>query len=535
MPDAIAEQQQPLSPAPAALAATGPAPAAPTGISALVSNQARVTALQRAAGRPGSVARAPLAGFPARPDDTPTLAALARVAGTRRTVARYEAGEHAQFGGQGTVMVNGVPIPAGNVIAMADFYRSPEAMNKADAAELTALNALIERDKNARLGVPGATAPSNDEIEQATAGRPAGERYMDLNKTNFSHFAPPSDPTKAVAGQDHKSAWEINHRKALDQAKKNAAPAGAAQASDPAKPDQGTVGADAKVTNLFAAHYLTDAFSAGHLVNKQEVMDKAKAYWDKVATHWGLPGTNDFTDKVAPKLMADPTVGGALAGQEIRLIQWKRVDAHRLSELLYGMSDDKDTKGDFFNLFARMVHDKLNRDGVEVSNGKKTWKLSGDATLNHDSLEQGQLAVAESEKNLQEAATTSGDLDYAAMFARVWALVPKPTTAGDAFVKQVVDTVGNAGKQEAEDELVRLAHDEIKTVIDQLKQQKRIRPAPNKGAVRSAPATGAGGAPPSAGGGAGGGSADGGGGAPDGGVRVPAGVGDGGLPPGGLP
>ncbi len=411
--------------------------------------------------------------------------------GTASWIARYEAGEHAQFGGTGTVLLSGVPVDAGNVIAMADFFRSPEAMQKATAAEISALNALIERDKQFRLGVKGATAPSNDEIEAATAGRPEGERFMDLNKSNFSHFAPPTDPSAAAAsaakGGDHKSAWEKHHRAALDQAKANAAPQRAPQVSDPSKPTQGTVPANAVVTNLFAAHYLTDAFAAGHLINKREIMDGSSAQWDKVASHWGVPGTNDFTDKVAPKLLADPTVAAALAGKQIRLAVWADVDGHRLSELLYGMSKGDDTRGDFFNLFARMVHDVLNREGVEVTNGTKTWKLSGDATLNAESLQQGRLAVAESERNLQQAAASTKDLDYAAMFARVWAFVPKPTVAGAAFVKKVVDTVGDAGKPEAQAELIRLARDEIKTVVAELNKQNRLRDKPNIGAVRSAP------------------------------------------------
>lgn len=170
-----------------------------------------------------------------------------------RWIARYEAGEHAQFGPAGKATVNGVEIDAANIVAMADFYRSPEAMQKADPAELRALNTLIDRDKQARLGVKGVTAPSNDEIEAATNGRPEGERFMDLNKSNFSHFAPPKDPAKAAdsaaKGLDHKSVWEKHHRAALDQAHRNAAPKGANQTSNPDKPTQGTVPADATVTN----------------------------------------------------------------------------------------------------------------------------------------------------------------------------------------------------------------------------------------------------------------------------------------------
>jgi hypothetical protein len=408
-----------------------------------------------------------------------------------RWIARYEAGEHAQMGGTDIVMVNGVPIPSGNIIAMGDFYRSPEAMTKAPAAELKALNDLIERDKKARMHVPGVTAPTDDEIQQATMGRPEGERYMDLNKANFSHFAPPKDPAAAAESaknaQDNKSAWEKHHRTALDQAHKNAAPKGAPQVSDPAKPAQGTVPEDAKVTNLFAAHYLTDAFASGHMINKADVMEKAKANWAKVATHWGVPGTNDFTDQVAPMLLKDPAIAAAFKGKQIKLIQWADVDASRISQLLYGMSTDKDTKGDFFNLFARMVHDVLNREGVEVSNANKPWKAFGDAHMDSVSLEQGRLAVAASEKNLEDAAAAAGDLDYAAMFAKVWALVPKPTAAGDAFIQKIVDSVGDAGKKEAREELVRLAREEIPTMVDELTKKGYLRDKPKPEAIRKAP------------------------------------------------
>ncbi|MDP9255494.1 MAG: hypothetical protein M3Q31_02905, partial [Actinomycetota bacterium] len=35
-------------------------------------------------------------------------------------------------------------------------------------------------------------------------------------------------------------------------------------------------------TNMFAAHFLTDALAAGHLINKTEVMEQAKASWNKL-------------------------------------------------------------------------------------------------------------------------------------------------------------------------------------------------------------------------------------------------------------
>src|SRR4051794_27917831 len=134
---------------------------------------------------------------------------LDRRAAPRRRLARYEPGEHVQFG------TSGRSVPLGGLsggderylIAMADFYEDPDALLHAKQDELKELMALIDRDERARTG-KGGTSPSEDDWQAwSEKWRPKDQRYMDLNKRNESHFAP-----------RNKARWEKLHREALDEA-----------------------------------------------------------------------------------------------------------------------------------------------------------------------------------------------------------------------------------------------------------------------------------------------------------------------------
>jgi hypothetical protein len=458
--------------------------------------------LQKVAGNSAVAARLSRLGRrPAGPGGTP---------GRLVSVSRYEAGEHAQFAGTEVVEVNGVQIPKGNLIAMADFYGDSLAMQTATAEELRRLNALIERDKQARLHVPGVTAPTNEEIDRATGGR-----YMELNKRNEGHFAPPQDPAaaaaSAAAGGDHKALWERYHRGALDQAHEAAtygdtpsqdAPGGPHDAGvslpggvGPPVPagvpvgggatQRGLVPQPAVVSNMFAAHYLTDAFAAGHLVNKAAVTGQARQAWDRMHTEGWLFKENSFTQAVAARVLADPGVQAALRGQELKIVTWGEITPQRFSELLYLMSSFEGET--FFNLFARIVHDKLNEQGVMVENGKgQTWLLSGDTTLNAQSLAIGQQAVAESERNLEHAATTPGALDYDNLFARVWAYVPRPTAAGAQSIDRIRQQFTDAADPATVDAVVALSIVEIHVAIAELIKAGLLRPKRRAAALGTA-------------------------------------------------
>jgi hypothetical protein len=74
-----------------------------------------------------------------------------------RTLSRFESGEHAQAGGARKITVNGVEFDEGDVIALGDFYETPEAMQKAPKAELEQLRDLIHRDREHFEGKAGVT------------------------------------------------------------------------------------------------------------------------------------------------------------------------------------------------------------------------------------------------------------------------------------------------------------------------------------------------------------------------------------------
>jgi hypothetical protein len=493
-------------------------PDAPTarlpGVVEGLGSAASVLALQRSAGNAAVVRLLAGGGRDVRRTGAPRL-------------SRYEAGEHAQFGSDEKVMVNGVPISKGNIIAMGDFFRSPEDMQKADPQVLKNLDAAITRDRQARTtgkdeaGNP-VKAPTNADLQKITKPLGSGNAYMDLNKENEAHFAPPkggADPS----GKDHKSRWESLHRQALDEAHQIAlttsvdgkAPAPSATPKPPAPPEvsvqpplKGPGPDDPKpaaapklatekavTTNMFAAHFLTDAFAAGHLINKGEVMEQAKAAWKKLPTDGVLLQENSFTKEVARRVLADPQVTGKMADMEMLDVRataagslvpggvplyatpglnYGPVTPERLSELLHLTSRfQADT---FFNIFARMVHDRLNRDGVMVENDAgSSWKLSGDETLNTDSLRIGRDAVAESEKNLEDAARTPGDLPYQDMFTRVWKYTPHPTAEGQKFIDQVREELTNAANPAAVDAAVALSVHEIETAIDEMIEMGILR------------------------------------------------------------
>ena len=544
MPDADLESavqpEQPVA-AQSPVAAPVPAPGGPV---------AQVLSLQRSAGN-AAVSR--------------WLAGRRAAGAGPRAVSRYEAGEHAQFGGDRTVMVNGVPISNGNIIAMADFFRTPEDMNSADPEVLKKLDAAITLDRQARTGGVGPDGqplkpPSNDDIQKITEPLGEGNTYMDLNKSNQAHFAPPKDGPDPE-GKDHKSAFAKFHRQALQEAhaasppESREAPGGTPPASTssppvstppaPAPPavtassstGPGRVPEKAVATNAFAAHFLTDAFAAGHLINKGEVMKQAQESWDKMPNTGGkVLQQNKFTDEVSKRVLEEPTVKAKMAGMEMinlralavgagigagvglimgivtanplvglagviggaalggaiayTLAGYEDVQPERLSELLNVTS--RLQPGTFFNIFARMVHDKLNREGVEVSNDKgETWQLSGDETLNAESLAHGREAVAEADKNLEEAANSGEDPPFDEMIERVWKHVAHPTEKGQKFIDDTRAELTDGSNEASIQEAVNLTVKEIDTAIGEMVKMHILRP---KGGAPPAP-SGAGGAP----------------------------------------
>ena len=190
----------------------------------------------------------------------------------------YDTGEHVLAGGDlypdqlrvGTG--SGVPFSYGQILAMADLYDTVGDLRNASPAELTALKTLIERD-TAYYERRGGSSVSNKEWNDAT-----GERYLDARRRQLLALLAavgarhePNPTTKP----DNKSTWERYHEQAIAEMRAIVA----------ANPNASPSPFGPLTTNAFGDHFLTDAFAAGHLVNKELVLDRFRSTFY-------APGTN---------------------------------------------------------------------------------------------------------------------------------------------------------------------------------------------------------------------------------------------------
>lgn len=232
----------------------------------------------------------------------------------------------------------------------------------------------------------------------------------------------------------------------------------------------------ARVMNAFGAHFLTDAFSAGHLVHKATVTTFARAHFEAAKTTGWIFEENAFTKGVAAAVLADGVAGPKLRTQELKLVSWEDVTVQRFSEFLFQFAKKDPDK--FFNAFARMVHDQLDDaiktpgGGVEVTNkrGDAPWRLSGDATLalSPATLKLANEAAQMADADLETAAKATSEPDYPGLSDAVWALTPVPTKDGAAMVKDAIDKIADAAQPQSITAFASLAISEIDTGIAEL-------------------------------------------------------------------
>ncbi|MFC1603742.1 DUF4157 domain-containing protein [Planctomycetota bacterium] len=354
--------------------------------------------------------------------------------------------------------INGVVLEYGVGMAMGDFFESPEQMAKASAKEIKALAALIKREQSG--GKPATT----EEWQQATGGR-----YLELAEKNAAHFAPPSrklvTPTAAgAASPNHKKEWQKHHKSALDVSK----------SGDKDK---------ALATNAYGDHYLTDAFSTGHLTNKRDVMEKFKSQFqlDKKGEEFIGPSKkffddvakDAFTGAVKTEFSKYETFAPYKAGWRPNIN-----DPDRFSSLLQGIHKKKPDL--VAGAVAKGVHDRLNvvPGGVPVENAVgDRWNLSGDGRLNAQTKAIAKKAVAQSLLNLTSVYKSTTAIKYGALFKKVWDYTPRPSVAG---LKQIVREIrkgvvlGSAALKKA---VVKLIKGNYKLIIEKLVERKELRKA----------------------------------------------------------
>ena len=288
---------------------------------------------------------------------------------------------------------------------------------------------------------------------------------------------------------DNRSEFSKHHREATIEARV------AALGGETSVPDK------AIVLNGFAGHFLTDAFSSGHVRAKSQIMDFAKLSWIEMGadeTWFDIIPESTFTVAVAERVLAHPTAGAKLRNYKIRIVRWGDMSVTKLSELIFGLQGEAPEL--FYSIFAGIVHDRLNESiktndpaglpPLEVTNerGDGPWNLSGDSTLalSPDTKRIAMAAVEESSRNLELAVADPRGFDIEKAIKRVWAYVPKPTAAGQALIGQVVGDYADVASPKAQRAAADYIIGEIDTVIDGLIARNRLKTPEELAAEESA-------------------------------------------------
>ncbi len=272
----------------------------------------------------------------------------------------YASDEHAWLGdtaeGSETFVINGVTLTSGDINALADFFGGvDELMNPANAGMLAACAALLEREK----AKPGSV--QEEEWIAATNGR-----YEELSLDNSRHFGgrdPAVVPESATPeGATNVGTWESGFRTALTLA--------IGGGSDPS----GGMLEQARITNSFAEHFLTDAFSAGHLFHKGDAMALGQ---ERLGALEGEE-RDALLAAVAHSVFA---AKAAVIGEyEFGTPEWSRADAGSFSWFVWLAYKQKPEL--VHNALVLNAHNTLNAGYVSVENDRHQWSMSGDETLN---------------------------------------------------------------------------------------------------------------------------------------------------------
>jgi LysM domain. len=354
--------------------------------------------------------------------------------------------------------VNGVVLDYGVGIAMGDLFENPAEMAKASPEELKELAALINRERS------GGKAVSTDEWQKATKGR-----YLKLAEKNAAHFAPTNaarvaTTTAGAASPNHKATWETHHKSALD-------------ASQAGNKDQ------ALSTNAFGDHFLTDAFSAGHLINKADVMESFKSQLKLDAKGKDFtPASQAFFDDVAKTVFVGnvKTEFSKFEAADAYALGWHpNVNSDsRFSTLLQGIHKEKPDL--LANAVAKGVHDGLNTlpGGLPVVNAKGgKWNLSGDGTLNAQTTAIAREAVAQSQSNIVSVFKTTTKVDYPVLYKKVWDYTPEPDPDGMKQLSAVVSKGSSTTSPELKKSIVDLIKSNYLLLIAELVKLKKLRKA----------------------------------------------------------
>jgi hypothetical protein len=372
-----------------------------------------------------------------------------------------------------TFSVNGVPFTYGQIITMGDFFEDYNEMVRSPARQLDALKSLINQSEihyqNAILGIGSAVSNVSD---GQWAG--ASPRYIDLALKNNSHFGPPSPGATVKINQNNKLSWETYHGLAIQKVR------------------TGLTSDDLEIAytiNAFGDHFLTDAFSAGHLFNKELVMEK---FLSKCISGASLTSAaNTMLERIAAGALANRTIKTQLGQWEVIATNWKmslfslgagpdldtQTPAKVFEQVLKGVLLDKDGREEIANLSVKAVHDDLNHlsGGLPVTNAKGiSWRLTGDGTLNRANINQIQLAIKQSVENILDAVTSTESVS--SLCKKVWDFVPDVSVSmTKTAIDNSINTFTDPSSAQLVTKAVSLLESQLPVLLEKLKSKGLIK------------------------------------------------------------
>ena len=278
----------------------------------------------------------------------------------------YDAGEHVLAGAdqyRDALLVGqspGVRFSYGELLAMGDLYEDANQMQNAPVAELTKLRELIQRSTRFYAGKQAGHADDSLDVSHGEWDGATGKRYRRLADDNQEHFAP-DVLFGTTTTRNHKSAWEHYHRLAIEEAQR--------LALLPENQNVDYIPESALVINAFGDHFLTDAFAAGHLVNKAVLIDRFKRnFYSSPGTLTSAAGT--FFERVADKAFTGEVKRRFEVLEERRtrcFKHWNIDTTNAFRKLLVGIAEQAPEA--VSNIAAKTLHDHLNKTGIQVTNG----------------------------------------------------------------------------------------------------------------------------------------------------------------------
>lgn len=292
-------------------------------------------------------------------------------------IQRFSASEHKRIGDEGSRHADGsiqqVELAPGYSISYGDMV-SMAADHFTDIDEMRRFAQKKGKGPGTRgeieyvlWDIHGKPKPK-PQTWDAKAEEAADKRYQELATKNRSHFLNPaegderrttleksSDLTKKNEPLNAVSGYSHNHYRALEEAFE------AGKLGKSIEP--------ALAVEAFGAHYLTDAFAAGHLRTPRA---SAKEYWHKQLPMFNYNLKGYVTNQIADEL-EETTYAGVFTEDTVFHNGFTQVSAliDKLGDITFG------------DVVSLALHDYDNEKGVmaTVEGQSKPFKFQGDGTL----------------------------------------------------------------------------------------------------------------------------------------------------------